>query len=290
MAGVLATVPRPRDGTRRGRRDAASSHAFLALAGSGFRRYATYRQATLAAIATNSVFGFLRCFVLLAALAGAGTAAVRDYDAGQLATYCWVSQGLIGVVLLWGWTDLADRIRTGDVTGDLVRPIHPVTAYLAVDLGRAGYAALTRFVVPVMIGALTFDLFVPARVITYPLFVVSTVLAVVVSFCCRFLVNASAYWLLDVRGVTVAWTFASTAGTGLAFPLHFLPDWLVVSLWVATPFPSMLQAPLDVLVERGTTGSQVGLVAGQAAWAVGLLVLCRAVQRRAERKLVVQGG
>lgn len=64
----------------------------------------------------------------------------------------------------------------------------------------------------------------------------------------------------------------------------------MVSLWVATPFPSMLQAPLDVLVERGTTGSLLGLVAGQAAWAAALLVLCRAVQRRAERKLVVQGG
>lgn len=85
MGGVLATVPRPR-----GTRKTAGGHAFLALAGSGFRRYATYRQATLASIATNSVFGFLRCFVLLAALAGAGTGAVRDYDAAQLATYCWV--------------------------------------------------------------------------------------------------------------------------------------------------------------------------------------------------------
>jgi ABC-2 type transport system permease protein len=35
---------------------------------------------------------------------------------------------------------------------------------------------------------------------------------------------------------------------------------------------------------------QAGLVAVQAVWAVVLLALARHVQRRAERKLVVQGG
>jgi len=282
---VLATVPRQ----RRTLSDRAIP-AFAALALSGFRRYSTYRQATLAAIATNSVFGFLRCFVLLAALAGAGTAAVRGYDAEQLATYCWASQGLIGVILIWGWTDLADRIRTGDVVTDLLRPIHPVTAYLAVDLGRAGFAALTRFVVPVAVGALAFDLYVPQHLATYPLFAVSAVFAVVVCFGFRFLVNAAGYWLLDARGVNTLAAFVTTLGAGLAFPLHFMPDPIVLTLWVATPFPSMLQAPMDVLVERVDPLASAGLVAGQAAWAVVLLALCRLVQHRAERKLVVQGG
>ena len=43
--------------------------AFLALAGSGFRRWSTYRQATAAACFTNTVFGFLRAYVLLAVVA-----------------------------------------------------------------------------------------------------------------------------------------------------------------------------------------------------------------------------
>ena len=40
--------------------------AYLALAGAGFRRYSTYRQATVAAIVTNSVFGSLRCAIVFA--------------------------------------------------------------------------------------------------------------------------------------------------------------------------------------------------------------------------------
>ena len=53
---------------------------------------------------------------------------------------------------------------------------------------------------------------------------------------------------------------------------------------------SLLQAPLDVLVERGPTAALVGLAALQLGWAVLVLGACRLVQRRAERRLVVQGG
>jgi ABC-2 type transport system permease protein len=253
----------------------AAIAALLALATAGFRRLATYRQATVAAATTNTVFGFLRCSVLLATIAGSGAAVAGGYDAPRLALYCWGSQGLIGVVGLWGWTELGDRIRSGDVVGDLLRPLHPVLSYLAVDLGRAAHAALTRFTVPVLVGALTFPLYAPASLVTYPCFAVSVLLAVVVCFGGRYLVNAAAYWLLDVRGVTTLWLLATTTMAGLAFPLHFLPGGLRTLLWVATPFPSMLQAPLDVLVERGAPGP---LLAGQAAWAVVLLGLCRYVQ------------
>jgi ABC-2 type transport system permease protein len=263
---------------------------FAALMRAGFRRYATYRQATAANAFTNSVFGFLRCFVLLAALAGTATGSAGGYSRAQIATYCWVSQGMIGVIMLWGWTDLGDRIRSGDVVTDLLRPIHPVASYLAIDLGRAGYATVTRFVVPVAVGAVFFGLYAPQRVITYPLFVVSSVLAVVVCFAGRYLINAAGFWLLDVRGVILAWTFGTGVLAGLAFPLHFLPTPLVWILWLGTPFPSMLQAPLDVVVERSPTPVLAGVVAIQAAWVVVLLAICWYVQGRAERKLVIQGG
>ena len=48
---------------------------------------------------TNSVFGFLRCYVLLAVAATTGRRRLRRGAAGH---YCWASQGLIGVVMLWG--------------------------------------------------------------------------------------------------------------------------------------------------------------------------------------------
>lgn len=75
---------------------------FSALTWSGFRRYATYRQATVAGTFTNIVFGFLRCYVLLAVAASAAGGRPAGYDARQLAIYVWVGQGLLTVVAFWG--------------------------------------------------------------------------------------------------------------------------------------------------------------------------------------------
>ncbi|BFU46145.1 ABC transporter permease [Krasilnikovia sp. MM14-A1004] len=263
---------------------------FGALVWAGFRRWASYRQATMAGSFTNIVFGFLRCYVLLAVAAATVNGRPAGYDETQLVTYVWVGQGLLTVVALLGWSELSDRIRSGDVTVDLLRPVHPVVSYLAPDLGRALHRMMTRFVPPVLVGAIFFDLYRPGRWWTVPLFAVSVVLAVVISFGCRFLVNATAFWLHDARGPVVLWALAGGALAGLYFPLRLLPHWLAVLLWVGTPFPGMLQTPLDVLTERDPPALQAALVGLQVVWAAALLAACAAVQRRAERRLVAQGG
>jgi len=263
---------------------------FRAIAQSGFRRWPTYRQATVAGAVTNVVFGFVRCYVLLAVADSAAGGRAAGYDAEQLATYLWTGQGLLSVVAIWGWTDLADRIRTGDVAADLLRPIHPVVSYLAADLGRAGHAVLARFLPPVIVGLSFCPFHPPQRWASVPLFALSVLLAVVVCFGCRFLVNATAYWAQDARGAIFFWTLASGVLAGLYFPLRLLPDWLALLLYVGTPFPSVLQIPSDVLIERDGPLLQAGLVAVQAGWCAALLALCVVVQRRAERRLVVQGG
>lgn len=266
---------------------------FTAIAAAGFRRYSTYRQATVASAFTNTVFGFLKTFVLLGVAggtAGAIVGTVAGYDGSQLATFVWAGQGLIGVVGFWGWTDLSDRIRTGEVVTDLLRPVHPVASYLATDVGRAGYGLLARFTPPVVVGAFAFDLYAPTRFATYLLFAVSVALAVVISFGCRYLVNAAAFWMLDARGVLLGWALLSTVLSGLVFPLTFLPPGWAAALWVGTPFPSLFQTPLDILVERHSPAGQLGLLGLQVAWAAAALALCWLVQRRAERRLVIQGG
>jgi ABC-2 type transport system permease protein len=256
-----------------------------ALAGAGFRRYSTYRQATVAGAFTNTVFGFMRCYILLSVVDVAGEAG--GYDRAQMATFVWFGQGLLAVVHFWSTLDLAERVRSGDVVSDLLRPVDLMATYLATNLGRAGYAMLTRFVVPVAVGMLTFDLYLPGDVASYALFAVSVLLAVLLSSTCLFLVSLTAFWLLDVRGVNMMWALLGGAASGLYFPLPLLPDWLVTLLWVGTPFPALLQAPLDVLVERGPA---LPLVAGQVAWLVVAVAVARVVQRRALRRLVIQGG
>ncbi len=254
----------------------------------GFRRYAMYRQATLAGAFTNIVFGVIKLSILFAAADAAG-GVVAGYDRTALSTYAWLSQGLIAVVYVFSWTEVAQRVRTGDIAIDLIRPIHPITAWLATDLGRAAQACLVRFVAPLAIGGLIYGLRMPDRLATVPLFVVSAALGIVVSFCCRLLVNLAAFWLLDVRGVVTMYVLTSNVLSGLVVPVTLFPDWLRTVAYL-TPFPSMLQVPVDIAVERMNVAQAVAAVAVQVGWAAGLLALCSVVLRRGERRLVVQGG
>jgi ABC-2 type transport system permease protein len=68
------------------------------LVRAGFQRYSSYRQAALAGLATNTVFGFLRASVLVAVLAQRGP--VGGYDIAAAVTYVWRGQGLLTVVNL----------------------------------------------------------------------------------------------------------------------------------------------------------------------------------------------
>jgi ABC-2 type transport system permease protein len=259
---------------------------YLALARAGFRRYTTYRQAMLAGAATNIVFGFLRCYALQASAVAAG-GVIAGYRGSQLATYVWVSQGMIATVNLWGGGEQADRIRSGEVVTDLLRPVDPVWQFLSADLGRMCYAVLTRLAAPIVAGALAFDLYLPRHWAVYPLFAVSVVVATVISFGCQHVVYASVYWLLDTRGPRVLWSLTSLLLTGMLFPLWYLPAPMPALLTYGTPFPAIIQAPMDLLVERRPA---LGVLATQLAWLVVVLAAARLVQRRANRKLVIQGG
>ena len=257
---------------------------YLRLIRAGFRRYSTYRQAVVAGLATNLVFGFTRCAVLLTVFAD--SAQVAGYNPSATVTFVWIGQGLIAVVLIWGNTDFGERVRSGDVAVDLLRPLDLQAALLAEDLGRAGFALLLRFTVPLLVGSIFFDLTLPSSALRWAVFGLSVLLAVLVSFAIRFLLNLLAFWLLDWRGLLSLYVAVSTVLAGLAIPIAFFPGWARAAIW-ATPFPAIIQAPIDIALGRGAV---LPLLAHQLTWTIVLLTAGRLVLARAVRKLVIQGG
>ena len=257
---------------------------YLRLVRAGFDRHASYRAANLAGLFTNTMFGLLRVGVLLAVVGRAGS--VAGYDAAGTATYVWLGQGLLAVVLLWDDGELAQRVRSGDIALDLARPWDLQAALLATDLGRAGHAVLLRLVPPVLFGALVFPFRWPHVPATWPTFAASVLLAVVLCGQIRFLLGLTAFWLLDNRGVRALWATTSGVLCGLVVPLGYFPDGVRAVLG-ALPFPGLIQTPIDVFSERG---SPTGLLGHQLVWAVVLLAAGHLVLARATRRLVVQGG
>ena len=237
---------------------------------------------------TNSVFGLLRASIV-AATVGAAGGSLAGYDTRTVVTYAWVTQALIAPVELFTWNELALRVRTGDIAIDLARPVDLQLAWGATDLGRALAVLLPRALPTLAVGALSFGLVLPASAWAYPAGLVALVLAVAISFCGRFAVNLLAFWLVDIRGVNAFYVFTSNLLSGLYAPVHWFPGWLA-ALAAATPFPSLVQAPTDVLTGHVNGTEAARVIATQVFWLAVTLGLGRFLLHRATAKLVVQGG
>jgi ABC-2 type transport system permease protein len=258
------------------------------LARRSFVRMSTYRGATVAGVFTNSVFGFLRVYVLFAVLEvrpGLG-----GFDRADAATYTFVTQGMLATVLAFGDLGISARIRSGDIVSDLYRPVDFQGYWLASDVGRAAFHVIFRGVPPVLIGSLVFDLRLPATLGTWAAFGVSVALGVAVSFGARFLVGLAGFWMLDTRGVAQIAAIATMFLAGLMVPLSFLPAGLVgVARWL--PFASMSQLSIEVFLGQHPGWREVaGVLGRQAMWAAVLLAVGRGLSARAFAKVVVQGG
>lgn len=251
------------------------------------QRQLAYRTENLAGLVTNAFFGYLRAAVLLAVYQS--TSDVAGYDATASVTYAWITQAMIMIVALWGWWDVDQTIRTGDVVSDLSKPFSYLGFWLARDLGRATYFVVFRAAPILICGQVTFGLHWPSSIGAWLAFSASLVLATLVSFGWRFLQNLSAFWTTDSRGLgSLAGALTMFLG-GFIVPVRFFPDWLQ-PIVLALPFAAIIQTPADLFIERVTGWDAVIVLLQQVGWAVAMLVAAQLLTLVATRRVVVQGG
>jgi len=254
----------------------------------GVHEQSTYRLAMLGGLVANATFGFLKVAMLFATVRAAG-GELRGYDIGSMSAYVWVSQGLLGSVNVAGTSDFADRIKTGDVAVDFSRPISPQGAVVAREVGKAVAALGPRGLPSIAIGALVVGMSMPTTPWPYLLGVVSLVIGVVLSAALVYALATAGFWLIETRGIQVLYMVISGFFTGLFVPISLFPGWLS-AIATATPFPSMMMYPIDVLTGRVSLTRSLVLLGIQAAWLVATLVVGALLTRAGRRTLEVQGG
>jgi ABC-2 type transport system permease protein len=260
---------------------------FWEVARLSFQRQLTYRAATLAGLMTNVFFGLLRA-ALIIALYG-----VRDTVAGvslkDAITYTALAQALIAYLLIFGSYDLMNSVYSGEVATDLLKPLSYFRFWLAQDVGRAVAAMLLRGVPIVMVFALFVEITVPATAGQWLVFTFSLLLSLLVSFAWRFLVNLSAFWTPNARGVGrfafgIVWVLS-----GFYLPLRYFPDWFQTFCQL-TPFPAMVNTNVEIYLGLLTGVELVQALALQVFWTIVLILACQALLRMGVRSLVIQGG
>jgi ABC-2 type transport system permease protein len=129
----------------------------------------------------------------------------------------------------------------------------------------------------------------PTSVPPFALGLVSVLLGAAVSFGCVYAIHVLGFWLVETRGLQLLYMVLSGFFAGLFVPLALFPGWLH-ALAYATPFPSVLMTPVDVLSGQVTGLAAAHAVLVQVAWLGGVLLLGRLLTSAGLHRLEVQGG
>lgn len=241
----------------------------------------------MAGLATNFFFGILRVSVLLALLGPEET--VAGYGRTDLYTYTALSQALIAYTTLFGWYDLMNSVYTGEVANDLLKPMGFFQFWLARDVGRAMVAFFLRGVTIMVIYSLFFEMVHPTSVEQWTAVAITLVLCLLVSFTFRFLLNLSAFWTPNARGIGRFGFVLCLFFSGFLMPLSFFPAW-VQQLAYLTPFPYMLNVVVEIYLGKLTGAALLQTLLLQTLWALGLFLVGQWGLRTAVKRLVILGG
>jgi ABC-2 type transport system permease protein len=260
---------------------------FWRLAVLSLKQEMTYRTAMVAGLATNLFFGFLRAMVLIALYDG--RTEVNGLSLEAAITFVGLSQALIIFLRVFGSFDLLQTVYSGDIGSDLLKPISLFKFWLAKDVGRAIFNLVTRGVLFLLLFALFYRILLPSAFANWLFFFLALCVSWLTTFAWRFMVNLSAFWTTDARGVArMAFAFSQFL-SGFILPLRLMPDWFYRFCYL-TPFPSMLNTPVEIFLGTLTGQEIIFAIASQLGWFVALSAISLLIMRAGLRRLVIQGG
>jgi ABC-2 type transport system permease protein len=259
---------------------------YYEVARRAFRRATTYRVSFLSGLLTNAFFGAMISSIYLAAYGGRDQMA--GYPAQEAISYLWAAQALISVGSAWVTSDLSRAIRSGDVAVDLMRPWNFYAYWLSQQLGDRLFNLLLRGSLTYVIGVLYYGARLPA-LSDLPVIALSIALAVLISSAYSFLLNATAFWLLDDSGILTIGSIITMFFSGFLIPLAFFPPWLA-SIASFLPFQAIAGLPIEIFLGRLHGVNLAQALAVQCCWAIILTGLALIQMRAAMQKIVIQGG
>ncbi len=183
--------------------------------------------------------------------------------------------------------EIHERIDQGRVAVDMVRPVGFVRQMVSLNLGQSAGTCMSLVVV--IPGMLVIGSLSPPSSGALLAFLLSLVMAYVVSMLIWLLVGLSGFWLIDVSGMrAVIWVIGGFLA-GSLIPVWFMPGPLRTVVEVL-PFQATAFLPASIYVEESQGWDMWRALGVQLFWIVALWAASALTWRRAQSRIVVQGG
>ncbi len=256
-----------------------------------FKQNLAYRANYFATFATTIIHIFIRVYLWRALLGYSGQASTSMgvVTVGDMTTYVLVSS------MIARFTDrdsisyyLDDRIRTGLISTDLIKPMNFQAHVFSRMIGTNLFNFLFRLLPVLVLGIVVFGIEYPS-VENIPLFSVIVLNGIVISFQTTYIVGLIGFWYLSIRHLTRLLDIVITLFSGIWIPLWFFPQTLA-EIANFLPFRLIYFAPLSIYLGRVEFTDGLYMFMQQIIWIAVFFVMTKIVWSRGIRKLVIQGG
>jgi ABC-2 type transport system permease protein len=197
------------------------------------------------------------------------------FTAGGFAAYFLVLMIVNQLTFTWVTEVTEFRVREGEFSPLLLRPVHPIHADLAENLTYKLLTLTLVFPIALLLGvSFGAELSPPGWAVAA--FVPALGLAVALRFVADWLVALLAFWVTRMTGINQTYYVLTIFLTGQVAPLSLFPGPVRVVAAVL-PFRWMVAFPVELLLGRLTAGEALVGFGAQAVWlAVLVAVLPRA--------------
>ncbi len=214
--------------------------------------------------------------------------AVNGVTVGDFAAYyiVWTLVRNMNIVFTpygWEW-----RIREGQLSGMLVRPIHPIHHDLAYFAGWKVVVIVLRLPLAALL-TLLFRPTLDVTAVEVAVFAVAIWGAYLIRSLVLWVLGMLSFWTTRVSAVYELFFTAELLLSGRLVPLVLMPAW-VLDIAALTPFPSTFGFPIEVLAGRLDGDDLVRGLAIQALWVAIGAVLVAVVWRSAVRRYSAVGN
>ena len=261
--------------------------AYLMFVKNGFRQNAVYRANTILYAITSMLYLLIQ-FSIWQALYGT-QAAVEQVSLSQMLTYCVINQLVRSFTDDNIGTNLGNKIRSGEIGGDFVRPINLKLYLIADQLGDCSYAFCFNFIPIVITTAVCGTFTLPASFFHGAAFVISLVLGVTLNYLISYTLGLIAFWVKN--GGYISWLMRAMTNLfgGTVIPFWFYPPALrrVAKL---LPFRFITFEPISIYLGQTAGTDALSAIGLQIIWIAAVYLLGRLLWSKAEKLVIVQGG
>lgn len=250
-----------------------------------------YRAAALAGVVTQFAWGFLEIMVFRAFYEADADAFPMSFSA--TASYIWLQQAFLAFFMVWMMeNEIFDAIAGGGIAYELCRPVDIYWMWYSRSVAnRMSRAVLRCFPVLIVAGFLPvpYGMAAPVSPAAFLWFLVALVLGLLVTVAFCMLIYVLAFFTVSTQGLRILCVSLVEFFSGAVIPLPFFPEKLT-RIMELLPFAAMQNVPLRIYGGSLSGKELQQAVYLQLFWLIALTALGKLLCRRAQRRVVVQGG